>query len=155
MSDQERQVYEDVEQYISSVYNRSSLDRRIAVGFVMTIYRRRLASSFHALAEALGNWLVAVGESPHTLRAADEDVPEGETDDEGDELAPDEAIELERQALIDEEREEIEQLLARIERLPRDTKSSRLLEVIGDLQKQGYGKSWYSLKLAIRKLQAG
>ncbi len=100
MSDQERQVYEDVEQYISSVYNRSSLDRRTAVGFVMTIYRRRLASSFHALAETLGNWLVAVGESPYTLRAADEDVPEGETDDEGDELAPDEAIELERQASL-------------------------------------------------------
>ena len=57
MTDQERQVYEDVERYISSVYNRSSVDRRTAVGFVMTIYRRRLASSFHALAETLENRL--------------------------------------------------------------------------------------------------
>jgi hypothetical protein len=138
MSDKERGVYEDVEQYISSVYNRASAERRTAVGFVMTIYRRRLASSFHALAETLGSRLAAVGDNQLLLRVPEEDVPEGELDAEGDELSPDEAAELERQALKDEERNEIQQLLERIQCQPRDTKSSRLLEVVGDLRKRGY-----------------
>jgi hypothetical protein len=39
--------------YISSTYNSAAEEQRNAVGFVMTIYRRRLASSFRALAKTL------------------------------------------------------------------------------------------------------
>ena len=47
--DAECPLYEAVEDYISSTYNRADPDRKNTVGFVMTIYRRRLASSFYAL----------------------------------------------------------------------------------------------------------
>ena len=49
----ERQLYEAVEDYISSTYNNASQADKNAVGFVMTIYRRRLASSFAALEHTL------------------------------------------------------------------------------------------------------
>ena len=49
-----------VEDYISNTYNRASEKERTAVGFVMTIYRRRLASSFWALEETLNGHLKAI-----------------------------------------------------------------------------------------------
>ncbi len=49
MTASERRVYERVETYISETYNAATPDKRNAIGFVMTIYRRRLASSFAAL----------------------------------------------------------------------------------------------------------
>ena len=41
--------HEAVEDYIATTYNQATDKEKNAVGFVMTIYRRRLASSFHAL----------------------------------------------------------------------------------------------------------
>ena len=45
MTPEERSLYDAVEDYIASTYNQASAKERTAVGFVMTIYRRRLASS--------------------------------------------------------------------------------------------------------------
>ena len=45
----EREIYEAVEDYISTTYNQASTKEKSSVGFVMTIYRSRLASSFAAL----------------------------------------------------------------------------------------------------------
>lgn len=41
MTPDERALYEAVEDYIASTYNQAGADERNAVGFVMTIYRRR------------------------------------------------------------------------------------------------------------------
>ena len=49
MSEAERNLYEAVEKYISKAYNQAARAERSAIGFVMTVYRRRLASSFAAL----------------------------------------------------------------------------------------------------------
>ena len=53
MTSAERALYDAVEDYIASTYNQASANERTAVGFVMTIYRRRLASSFCALRHTL------------------------------------------------------------------------------------------------------
>src|ERR1035441_2466706 len=53
MTGDERAAYEAVERYIRDTYIQASLDQRNAVGFVMTIYRKRLASSFYALKQTL------------------------------------------------------------------------------------------------------
>ena len=53
MSSGERALYEAVEDYIAGTYNQAAAAERNAVGFVMTIYRRRLASSFRALGNTL------------------------------------------------------------------------------------------------------
>src|SRR5690606_2779225 len=53
LSDKEAEVYEAVEDYISHTYQQASATERSAVGFIMTVYRRRVASSFAALERTL------------------------------------------------------------------------------------------------------
>ena len=60
MTPDERALYDAVEDYIASTYNQAGAKERTAVGFVMTIYRRRLASSFSALRNTLQRHLEAM-----------------------------------------------------------------------------------------------
>ena len=53
MTEGERELYEAVESYISHTYGQATGTQRTAVGFIMTVYRRRLASSCKALANTL------------------------------------------------------------------------------------------------------
>ena len=138
MTPAERQVYEQVEDYIGSTYDNASEDERTAVGFVMTIYRRRLASSFHALIRTLEGRLAAVGNQLNQTRALalEEDVPDDELADEV--LDTDQAAALEQQALAQEELSSIRALLTAAKRLPYDTKVGVLLAVLAQLRGQGY-----------------
>lgn len=140
MSLQERALYEAVEDFIGTTYNQTSEKERGAVGFVMTIYRRRLASSFHALGCTLRKHLIGLETASRnqTGLALDEDTPDDETADES--MDEDEATRLERQALAMEEKGDIESLLRRIEQLPLDTKVQRLKEVLTELRADGYGQ---------------
>ena len=71
----ERALYEALETYIASTYNQAGAGQRNAVGFVMTIYRRRLASSFSALQSTLRKHLEAVESgNPGGLLGLDEDA---------------------------------------------------------------------------------
>ncbi len=138
MTHDERTLYTEVEDYISRCYNAASVKERTAVGFVMTIYRRRLASSFAALRETLQAHLDSIN-SGHNARAEaalDDDVFDSEVDDEL--LDTDEAATLERDALVFEERSTIEALLARIKSLPPDSKLQRLKRALADLRADGY-----------------
>ena len=138
MSGDERDIYEAVENYISSTYNNAAVDERNAVGFVMTIYRRRLASSFYALSRTLQDHLQAISTGKPVIHseAADEDVPDDEGDD--DTFDADDAGKLQQQALVFEEKSDIESLLARIQKLPPDTKLETLKTTIEKLQQEGY-----------------
>ena len=60
MTSGERALYGAVEDYIVDTYNHASKSERTAVGFVLTIYGRRLASSFFALRKTLRRHLDAV-----------------------------------------------------------------------------------------------
>ena len=133
MSAAEREVYEQVEDYISTTYNNAAADQRNAVGFVMTIYRRRLASSFHALAQTLEGRIEKVARE-EALRF--EDLPDNEAVD--DVLDSDDTEQLEQQALAAEERGDIEALLRQIRALPTDTKATRLLGELRELHTAGY-----------------
>jgi ERCC4-related helicase len=145
LSDAERAIYEAVENYISSTYNGAatrgaSAQERSAVGFVMTIYRRRLASSFHALRCTLEAHMASIADPTKaaTLLAAElnEDVDE----DEADAPEEDEAERLAQQALALEERSEIERLLRMIRHLPPDTKVQKLLAEIAALRAEGFAQ---------------
>ncbi len=52
LRDDERQLYERIERYLSEFYQRYEA-RRHGLGFVMTVYRRRLTSSFYAVRRSL------------------------------------------------------------------------------------------------------
>jgi len=142
MTPAERRVYEQVENYIGSTYDNAAAEERTAVGFVMTIYRRRLASSFHALIRTLEGRLAAVGgqmasglpQGPSP--ATEEDVPDDELAEEA--MDADQALDLEQQALALEELGDIRALLTAAERLPHDTKAGVLLQVLRELREQGY-----------------
>ena len=114
-----------MEAYIAGTWNQATATERSAVGFVMTIYRRRLASSFQALRTTLERHLAMMqGEAPGpSVSGLDEDAPDDETADEP--LDADEVAERERQALAAEERADIEHLLARVRMLPPDSKCER------------------------------
>ena len=134
----ERQLYDEVEDYISTTYNQASATERGAVGFVMTIYRRRLASSFAALKATLEKHLAAIeGEcEAGDLVGLDEDTPDDEA---GDDIPDaDEMATLEREALAAEERADIDGLLRRIRACPPDSKLGRLTETLTALREDGY-----------------
>ena len=137
MTADEQELYAAVETYIAGTWNQATATERSAVGFVMTIYRRRLASSFQALRTTLERHLEMIGsDARQSLSGLDEDVPDDEIADE--QVDADEVAERERKALAVEEREDIEHLLARVRMLPPDSKCERLLEVLADLRGQGY-----------------
>ena len=137
MTPEERVIYEAVEDYIASTYNQASPKERTAVGFVMTIYRRRLASSFSALRKTLQRHLDAIAaEGMAQWMGLDEDAPDDETMDEI--LDADEVEVLEREALAAEEEADIESLLARIGQLPPDSKLGSLKSSLAELRQDGY-----------------
>ena len=137
MTAAERELYAAVEGYIAGTWNQAAAAERSAVGFVMTIYRRRLASSFQALRTTLERHLEMIRNGAAlSLSALDEDAPDDETADEL--LDAEEMAEREREALAAEERSDIEHLLARIRLLPPDSKCERLLEVVAELRRDGY-----------------
>lgn len=150
LSTEEREVYGAVENYISTTYNKASEDTRTAVGFVMTVYRKRLSSSFAALKRTLENRLAgikAVSEPSRTneLSFGSEDFDE---EDSGFPLFEDENTadafgsgSLERQALLQEESGSILELLALAGRLPVDTKAQRLQTLLLNISEQGYSQS--------------
>lgn len=135
LSPAERAVYEAVEDYISRTYADASSDRRNAVGFVMTVYRKRVASSFAALRETLSNRLSDL-RAPGRVTASDEDLPDDEERD--DSLDEDSAASLAMEALEFEAKAGIEEILASVKKLPADTKSTHLLTILERLRADGY-----------------
>ncbi len=140
VSDAERGIYDAVEDYIAGAYSRASGKERTAVGFVMTVYRRRLASSFVALRETLQKRRAAIDDGGRSeLFGLDEDLPDDEAADEA--ADPDEAARLERSALAHEQKAEIDGLLGAIGRLPPDSKLGSLKDVLRELRRAGYGQA--------------
>lgn len=141
LSEQEAQVYAAMEDYISSTYNNASQERRTAVGFVMTVYRRRLASSFYSLANTLNKRLAALKPGPASLM----DPARIEEDLSDDEVQPEimdveTAQELEAEALTAEEIGDLQGLLESVRRLPTDTKATALLEAVNEVRADGYSQ---------------
>ncbi len=120
MRPEERELYEAVEEYVANAWRAATPERRNAVGFVMTIYRRRLASSVRALQCTLEDGLARIaGEEAELL---EEDL--------GREVDPEEIGDgLERSA--------IEQLLALCARVGTESKAEHLLSVLDRLAREG------------------
>lgn len=133
----ERAVYEAVEDYISHIYAAATVERRNAVGFVMTVYRKRVASSFAALRETLKGRLEDL-RHPGRSSATEDDVAEDEGLDEA--MDADEATSLAMQAAEFEARAGIDEILKAVKRLPADTKATHLATVLEQLRARGYAQ---------------
>src|SRR5215469_6227737 len=81
MTPAESALYTAVEDFIGDAYRSASPAKRSAVGFVMTVYRRRLASSFEALKRTLNGRLMRTGgitEEDASLDETSDEVMSGE-----------------------------------------------------------------------------
>lgn len=139
LTDAERAVYEAVEDYISTTYNAAAAEEKTSVGFVMTIYRRRLSSSFAALTRTLETRLAAISGDDRDLFNRLDDLPDDEIAD--DVVDADDAEAMERQALQREEKSEIVRLIGMARRLPTDTKARALCDTVNALAEQGYAQT--------------
>ena len=140
MSEAERELYDAVEGYIRTTYNQAASTEKGAVGFVMTTYRRRLASSIQALRVTLERHRTAIesGE-PLDPGALEDEVRDDETAHEV--LDVEELAALEQRGLASEERQDIDVLLAQIARCPPDSKLKRLKTTIATLRQSGYNQT--------------
>lgn len=121
MTADESALYTAVEDFIGDVYKAAPQEKRSAVGFVMTVYRRRLASSFEALKRTLNGRLM------RTENITGEDASQDETSD--DAMSAEDVASLVAAAseiVAINERERINELLRRIAQLGTDSKARRL-----------------------------
>ena len=133
MTDGERELYEAVEGYISRTYGQATGTQRTAVGFIMTVYRRRLASSCEALASTLRRRLEsAEGGVSESDDRWNEDVSDDELADDvmG---APEDVAAAADEAQKLEEMSDIRRLMKMAERLPPDSKLGELQRILANL----------------------
>ena len=104
----------------------------------MTIYRRRIASSFCALRMTLQRHLALIDAADNTPQLLDlnDDVPDDEAVDEIPDV--EEVGKLEHESLAAAEEADIESLLARIGQLPPDSKLESLKSTLAELRRDGY-----------------
>jgi superfamily II DNA or RNA helicase len=117
----ERELYERIEEYISDIYQKYEAERK-GLGFIMTVYRRRLTSSFYALRKSLERRLAFLKGRIQVAGLADDD------DLEQDELELDISEELseDSRGRFKGELEYIEDFLRNLQRLGTDSKLERL-----------------------------
>jgi len=130
MSDAESQLYSEVEEYISHYYNLYE-EERPGLGFVMTIYRRRLTSGLFALSESLKRrrqFLLDRSGVDLSLGLLDEDI---EDDDLSFDFDASEATDVSAR-LRNEEVREVDRLLQTLDTLPSETKLEYVLKAINE-----------------------
>jgi len=133
MRDEEQDLYRRIEEYISQFYRKYEEERK-GLGFVMTVYRRRLTSSFYAVRRSLERRLAFLrGRAiPGTLAGLDED------DLEQEDLSVDvsELLDEEERSRFRDEIEYVEDFLAELGRLGgNDSKVERLLADLDEIFK--------------------
>lgn len=130
MAPSEKALYDALGDYIDQTYNNAAPEKRSAVGFVLTIYQRRLASSFYALERTLTKRLANMG------GITEEDVSQDETREEA--MDSDDAEALARESLEDEEKSTIRDLLKAIAKVGTNTKARKLKSELDDALAAGY-----------------
>jgi len=141
MNPDERRLYDALTSYISQIWNTYKGTNRQAVGFVLTIYRKRLASSFVALRKTLENHLLQLEEGSTFTRLYEDEYDDGDGGDgsDGDYAADSEVIKTyEEQSLKAIDKKSVLQMLEIIRSLPPSTKFDRLVRIISDLLSDGY-----------------
>ncbi len=118
MTQAERAMYDALGDYIDQTYNNATPDKRPAVGFILTIYQRRLASSFYALQQTLNKRLANMG------GFTEEDVSQDETVEEV--MDAEDVAAMAHETLVEEERATIRDLLKKIAKIGANTKARTL-----------------------------
>lgn len=129
LSDAEKKMYRRIEDYISTHYNAYMQTQQKALGFIMTVYRRRLTSSFEAIRQSLQRRLHAL-EGGLTLTEMLDDDDRRAVEDAPTLTDEHEQLEATTAELIADEIGELRDFLHSIERLTFDSKTDRLIKDI-------------------------
>ena len=138
MRHEETELYRAVSAYIAHFYRRYEENRR-GLGFVLTIYRRRLTSSLYALRASLERRLEALRRQSTLLEADDEASAEARLLETDDESILTELLRVDQlpTALRQEEIRALERLIDRLHNLSdHDSKSARLLKDLREILSQ-------------------
>lgn len=132
LADEERKLYERIERYIRRHYNAYKSDvSSQALGFIMTVYRRRLTSSFEAIKKSLKKRLDVLeqGRSLVDLLSEDDDM------DVEDALFDPDEFDVSAERLQDEIHE-LRLFLAELDKINgEDTKATQLVTDVGQALK--------------------
>ncbi|WP_136602645.1 DEAD/DEAH box helicase [Salinigranum halophilum] len=124
MSTEERQLYNDVTEYIREYYNLAQREENQAAGFTMVVYQKRLVSSIYAIRKSLEN----------RMRAIQNDAVAEELPDEVQELIP--RYSTEPETLTDLERSRVEEALETVTITLNRTQIEQELERVKQLWQQ-------------------
>ena len=128
MRENERDLYNRIEEYISQFY-RKYQNKRTGLGFIMTVYRRRLTSSFYAVRKSLERRLAFLEEQPQNGEwMTDEDFEEDSFEE-----SPDDPNSLEGEVFQDEINY-VKDFLSHLNQLfDHDSKTEQLFSNLRDL----------------------
>ena len=134
MSPEERDLYDEIDGLVNECYGNNPALNQTAVGFIMTVYRKRLGSSAHAYSCSIQNHLdrrEEEAEEWELLNQASEEEPDVE---DTDYILPGTTLTNQQHALLVEARDRAQQLAHH------DTKYRRLIRHIGQLEQAGHRK---------------
>lgn len=148
---EERELYDETNRYVAEEFNRAMQAENRAVGFIMTVFQKLLDSSSYALLCALRkraahlNELIEKKSVPCQIYNSSQSLPDyiDDEDEYFDEENLDEILENTLRKNIDEIKEEVatlNKLIGLGERIDRNKKGEKLLEMIRSLHKRGEKK---------------
>ena len=134
MSPEERELYEDINELVNECYGNNPALNQTAVGFIMTVYRKRLGSSAHSYACSIQNHLDRREEDAEEWELISQSQDEDPDVEDPDYILPGTTLTARQHTLLVETKERAQQLARH------DTKYQRLLRHVGRLEQAGHRK---------------
>ncbi len=127
MTPTEKGLYDRIEKYITDFYAKYEAERK-GLGFIMTVYRRRLTSSFYAIERSLEKRLAYLRGLAPSLGLGEDDLEQDELDEDISEVVSDQ----DRKLFLGE-MAYVEDFLSELRVLTSDSKLEWLLRQLGEL----------------------
>ena len=134
MSPEERELYDDINELVNECYGNNPALNQTAVGFIMTVYRKRLGSSAHSYACSIQNHLDRREADEEEWKLISQSPDEDPDVEDPDYILPGTTLTNRQHALLVETKERAQQLARH------DTKYQRLLRHLGRLEQAGHRK---------------
>src|SRR5262249_18754398 len=132
MRPEEKSLYERIEEYIRDHYQKYEAERK-GLGFIMTVYRRRLTSSFYAIQRSLARRLEFL-KGLDTGLTDDDDIDQDDLETDVTELFPIAAAE--KRKLLQGANHYFEDFLAELKASGTDSKFERLVSNLNEFLKR-------------------
>jgi superfamily II DNA or RNA helicase len=138
MKPEEQELYDRIEEYIRDHYQKYEAERK-GLGFIMTVYRRRLTSSFYAIERSLERRLAFLKGETEDTGVTDDDLDEDDLDQDVSEML---LFDAEQQSstgmppLFASEIEYVQDFLAALRALGTDSKFEQLSKDLTEILKR-------------------